>query len=226
VLKATRDPRASDAGRRPHADRRAGCWRRGGEFAFHLSVSRRPAPVSGLCAPAASDPRRLVGFVFRAFDCIGERLSSRVSECLDVAKASTIGVLVLVAIMTFAFRGTTTPRLVIVIFWATSVAAVASRARYSAKVCAWRAATAQPALRGDRRGGEPPPRCCACSAGDRMSVFSGRDAERQERVPDVSTARAYRPTFARSRSRNSPDVVSSRSLSPVLSQRRALVGSR
>ena len=65
------------------------------------------------------------GFAFRAFDLYRpSRLGSRVSEWLDVAKASTLGVLVLVAIMTFAFRGYDYSRLVIVIFWAESVIAV------------------------------------------------------------------------------------------------------
>jgi len=57
------------------------------------------------------------GFAFRAFDLYRpSRLGSRVSEWLDVAKASTLGVLVLVAIMTFAFRGYDYSGLVIRIF--------------------------------------------------------------------------------------------------------------
>src|SRR5437867_12056818 len=65
------------------------------------------------------------GFAFRAFDLYRpSRLGSRVSEWLDVAKASTLGVLVLVAIMTFAFRGYDYSRLVIVFFWAESIVAV------------------------------------------------------------------------------------------------------
>ena len=61
------------------------------------------------------------GFAFRAFDLYRpNRLGSHVSEWLDVAKASTLGVLVLVAIMTFAFRGYDYSRLVIVLFWAES----------------------------------------------------------------------------------------------------------
>jgi Undecaprenyl-phosphate glucose phosphotransferase len=65
------------------------------------------------------------GFAFRAFDLYRpNRLGSRVAEWLDVAKASTLGVLVLVAIMTFLFRDYAYSRLVIVLFWAESIVAV------------------------------------------------------------------------------------------------------
>src|SRR2546426_1533344 len=64
------------------------------------------------------------GFAFRAFDLYRpNRLGSRVSEWLDVAKASTLGALVLVAIMTFAFRGYEYSRLVILLFLAQSIVA-------------------------------------------------------------------------------------------------------
>ncbi len=62
---------------------------------------------------------------FRAFGLYRpSRLGSHTSEWLDVAKASTVGVLVLVAIMSFAFHGYEYSRLAIVIFWATSIVAV------------------------------------------------------------------------------------------------------
>src|SRR3989449_2769504 len=65
------------------------------------------------------------GFAFRAFDLYRpNRLGSRVSEWFDVAKGSTLGVLVLVAVMTFAFRGYEYSRLVILIFLAQSIVAV------------------------------------------------------------------------------------------------------
>ncbi len=65
------------------------------------------------------------GFSFRAFGLYRpHRLGSHLSEWLDVAKASTLGVLVLVAIMTFAFRGYDYSRLVILFFWAESIVAV------------------------------------------------------------------------------------------------------
>ncbi len=62
---------------------------------------------------------------FRAFDLYRpSRLGSYLSEWLDVAKASTLGVLVLVAVMTFAFRGYDYSRLVIGFFWVESIVAV------------------------------------------------------------------------------------------------------
>src|SRR2546428_1183727 len=65
------------------------------------------------------------GVAFRAFDLSRPtRLGSRVSEWLDVAKASTLGALVLIAIMTFVFRGYEYSRLVIVLFLAQSIVAV------------------------------------------------------------------------------------------------------
>jgi Undecaprenyl-phosphate glucose phosphotransferase len=65
------------------------------------------------------------GFSFRAFDLYRpHRLGSRFAEWRDVAKASTLGALVLVAIMTFAFRRQEYSRLVILLFWAESIVAV------------------------------------------------------------------------------------------------------
>jgi Undecaprenyl-phosphate glucose phosphotransferase len=104
----------------------AGCWVLAYlvRFRFVNYVGDVP-PFSGYALQVL--PILIVwGFAFRAFDLYRpNRLGSRVSEWLDVAKASTLGVLVLVAIMTFAFRGYDYSRLVIVIFWAESVAAVA-----------------------------------------------------------------------------------------------------
>ncbi len=65
------------------------------------------------------------GFSFRAFDLYRpSRLGSHLSEWWDVTKASTLGVLVLVAIMTFAFRGYEYSRVAIAFFWAASIVAV------------------------------------------------------------------------------------------------------
>src|SRR5881409_2705633 len=65
------------------------------------------------------------GVAFRAFDLYRpNRLGSRRSEWWDVAKASTLGALVLIAIMTFVFRGYEYSRLVIVLFLAQSIVAV------------------------------------------------------------------------------------------------------
>ncbi|MGH6689476.1 MAG: undecaprenyl-phosphate glucose phosphotransferase [Gammaproteobacteria bacterium] len=65
------------------------------------------------------------GMAFRWFDLYRpRRLGSYVSEWADVAKASTLGVLVLIAIMQFAFREIEYSRVVIVYFWALSIVAV------------------------------------------------------------------------------------------------------
>jgi Undecaprenyl-phosphate glucose phosphotransferase len=65
------------------------------------------------------------GVAFRAFDLYRpSRLGSRASEWLDVAKASVLGALVLVAVMTFAFREYEYSRVVIVLFLAQSIVAV------------------------------------------------------------------------------------------------------
>jgi len=65
------------------------------------------------------------GFAFRAFDLYRpSRLGSHLAEWVDVAKASTLGVLVLVAIMTFAFRGYDYSRLVIAFFLVQAIVVV------------------------------------------------------------------------------------------------------
>jgi Undecaprenyl-phosphate glucose phosphotransferase len=62
---------------------------------------------------------------FRWFDLYRpRRLGSYVSEWADVAKASTLGVLMLIAVMQFAFRDIEYSRVVIVYFWALSIVAV------------------------------------------------------------------------------------------------------
>ena len=65
------------------------------------------------------------GVAFRWFDLYRpRRLGSYVSEWFDVAKASSLGVIVLIAIMDFGFRGTEYSRVVIVYFWTLSIVAV------------------------------------------------------------------------------------------------------
>jgi Undecaprenyl-phosphate glucose phosphotransferase len=62
------------------------------------------------------------GVAFKAFGLYRPyRLASHLSEWLDIAKASTLGALVLVSVMTFVFRGYDYSRLVIVLFWAMSI---------------------------------------------------------------------------------------------------------
>jgi len=65
------------------------------------------------------------GVSFRAFDLYRpRRIASHLSEAADLAKASSVGALVLVAVMTFFFREYEYSRVVIVYFWLLSIAAV------------------------------------------------------------------------------------------------------
>jgi Undecaprenyl-phosphate glucose phosphotransferase len=71
------------------------------------------------------------GIAFRAFDLYHpRRIGSRLSEVTGIAKASTVGALVLVSVMTFFFREYDYSRVVIVYFWIFSIAGV-SFARYA-----------------------------------------------------------------------------------------------
>jgi Undecaprenyl-phosphate glucose phosphotransferase len=59
---------------------------------------------------------------FHAFDLYRpRRLGSYLAEWIDIAKASTLGVLVLIAVMTFAFRDQEYSRVVIIYFWLLSI---------------------------------------------------------------------------------------------------------
>src|SRR5262249_53334174 len=83
------------------------------------------------------------GFAFHWFDLYRpRRLGSHLAEWVDVAKASTLGALVLVAIMAFVFKGHEYSRVVILYFWAMSIVAVSL----------WRA-TFREILRAARRAG-------------------------------------------------------------------------
>ena len=62
------------------------------------------------------------GFAFKAFDLYRPlRLGSHLREWWDITKASSLGVVVLMAIMSLLFRGYDYSRVVIGIFWATSI---------------------------------------------------------------------------------------------------------
>lgn len=62
---------------------------------------------------------------FRAFDLYRpRRIGSHLSEAADIAKASSLGALVLVAIMTFFFREYDYSRVVILYFWVLSIGLV------------------------------------------------------------------------------------------------------
>jgi Undecaprenyl-phosphate glucose phosphotransferase len=71
-------------------------------------------------------------FAYKAFDLYRpNRLGSHLSEWFDIARASTLGVLVLVAGMTFLFHGYEYSRLVILMFWVASIVTVSlSRAAF------------------------------------------------------------------------------------------------
>jgi len=63
-------------------------------------------------------------FAFHWFDLYRpRRIGSRFSEWADIAKASTLGVLVLVAVMQFAFHDHDYSRVVTIYFWALSIVA-------------------------------------------------------------------------------------------------------
>jgi len=65
------------------------------------------------------------GVCFHAFDLYRpRRMGSRLGEAADIAKASTMGALVLVTVMTFLFREYEYSRLVILYFWVLSIAGV------------------------------------------------------------------------------------------------------
>jgi Undecaprenyl-phosphate glucose phosphotransferase len=100
------------------------CWVLAYGVRFHLMTAPGLPPFRDYALQLV--PILLVwGFSFRAFDLYRpSRLGSYLSEWLDVAKASTLGVLVLVAIMTFAFRGYEYSRVAIAFFWAASIVAV------------------------------------------------------------------------------------------------------
>ena len=71
------------------------------------------------------------GISFHAFDLYRpRRIGSRLSEVAGIAKASTVGALVLVSVMTFFFREYDYSRVVIVYFWIFSIVSV-SFARYA-----------------------------------------------------------------------------------------------
>ncbi len=109
----------------------AGCWLAAYGIRFHVAgpPSHGTPPVEPYLLMLL--PILLVwGIAFRAFDLYRpRRIGSRLSEITDIAKASTMGALVLISIMTFFFRGYDYSRVVIVYFWVLSIVSV-SFARY------------------------------------------------------------------------------------------------
>jgi Undecaprenyl-phosphate glucose phosphotransferase len=122
-----------------------GCWLAAYVLRFHVVgppiVGPEPPPLGDYLLQLV--PILIVwGLAFRWFDLYRpRRLGSRLGEWTDVAKASTLGVLVLVAIMTFAFKRYEYSRVVIVYFWGLSIVFVSL----------WRAAFRE-GLRVARRG--------------------------------------------------------------------------
>jgi Undecaprenyl-phosphate glucose phosphotransferase len=108
----------------------ATCWIWSYWIRFHLLTRFHLLPATDV-PPFHDYALQLVpilvvwGIAFRTFDLYRpNRLGSRRSEWWDVAKASTVGALVLVSIMTFVFRGHEYSRLVILIFLGQSIVAV------------------------------------------------------------------------------------------------------
>ena len=101
----------------------AACWVAAYGFRFYVLDSAEIPPFRDYALQLL--PILVVwGVAFKAFDLYRpHRLASHLSEWFDIAKASTLGALVLIALMTFAFRGYDYSRLVIVLFWAMSIVA-------------------------------------------------------------------------------------------------------
>ena len=102
----------------------AACWLSAYAIRFHLMPAKDVPPFRDYALQLV--PIMVVwGIAFRTFDLYRpNRLGSRMSEWFDVAKASTLGALILVSIMTFVFRGYEYSRLVILLFLAQSIVAV------------------------------------------------------------------------------------------------------
>ena len=106
----------------------AGCWLLAYGVRFYVIVP----PITGGEVPPLGPyllmliPILLVwGVSFRAFDLYRpRRIGSHLSEAADIAKASTMGALVLVAVMAFFFKGYEYSRVVIVYFWLLSIGLV------------------------------------------------------------------------------------------------------
>jgi Undecaprenyl-phosphate glucose phosphotransferase len=103
----------------------AGCWLLAYGLRYYVIVP----PITGGAVPPL-EPYLLMllpilvvwGVSFHAFDLYRpRRIASHLSEAADIAKASTMGALVLVAVMAFFFRGFEYSRLVIVYFWLLSI---------------------------------------------------------------------------------------------------------
>jgi Undecaprenyl-phosphate glucose phosphotransferase len=99
----------------------AGCWLGAYVVRFGLFGQGDVPPFSDYALQLV--PILVVwGVAYKAFDLYRpNRLGSHLAEWFDIAKASTLGVLVLIAGMTFLFRDYEYSRLVIVMFWGASI---------------------------------------------------------------------------------------------------------
>ena len=100
------------------------CWVGAYALRFYAVGAKEVPPFSGYALQLL--PILAVwGVAYRAFGLYRpQRLGSHLSEWWDITKASTIGVLVLVSIMTFAFRSYDYSRIVILTFWVASIVSV------------------------------------------------------------------------------------------------------
>jgi Undecaprenyl-phosphate glucose phosphotransferase len=100
------------------------CWLGAYALRFHVFGRGDLPPFNGYALQLL--PILAVwGVTYRAFDLYRpQRLGSHLSEWWDITKASTLGVLVLVSIMTFAFRSYDYSRIVILTFWVASIVSV------------------------------------------------------------------------------------------------------
>ena len=110
----------------------AGCWLGTYALRFHVFGGGGDIPPFRDYALQLVPILLVWGIAYKVLDLYRPlRLGSHLSEWFDVAKASTLGVLVLIAIMTFMFRGYPYSRLVIAGFWAASIVMVSlSRAAF------------------------------------------------------------------------------------------------
>ena len=105
----------------------AGCWMLAYGLRFYVigPPLRSEIPPLGPYVLMLLPILLVWGVSFRAFDLYRpRRIASHLSEAADIAKASSMGALVLVAVMTFVFREFEYSRVVIIYFWLLSIGAV------------------------------------------------------------------------------------------------------
>ena len=100
----------------------AGCWLGAYALRFHVFGGGGDIPPFRDYALQLIPILLVWGIAYKVLDLYRPlRLGSHLSEWFDVAKATTLGVLVLIAIMTFLFDGYPYSRLVIAGFWVVSI---------------------------------------------------------------------------------------------------------